>query len=144
MDNPTKPIRWKLHLPSPPSVVFDVLDSDEGRATFWAESAVEHHGVIRFRFINGKEHEARVLRREPPLLFEIEYFGATARFDLASDGSGGTDLTLTHAGVPEEEWIETHAGWLNVLLPLKASLLASIDLRNHDPNRTWDDGYADQ
>jgi uncharacterized protein YndB with AHSA1/START domain len=35
------PIRWRMHIPVPPDKVFAVLDSDDGRASFWAESAVE-------------------------------------------------------------------------------------------------------
>jgi hypothetical protein len=30
-----------------------------------------------------------------------------------------------------------------VLLALKAAVDHGIDLRNHDPRRTWDRGYAD-
>ena len=41
------------------------------------------------------------------------------------------------------EWVETHAGWLNVLFPLKAYLAFGVDLRSHDRERLWDDGYAD-
>ena len=37
-----------------------------------------------------------------------------------------------------------HAGWLNVLFPLKGYIDHGVDLRNHDPGRAWDDGYADQ
>ena len=33
---------------------------------------------------------------------------------------GGADLLLTHEGIALEEWNEVHAGWLNVLFPLKA------------------------
>jgi len=32
----------------------------------------------------------------------------------------------------------------NVLFPLKAWLMPGADLRNHDPTRSWDDGYVDQ
>lgn len=35
------------------------------------------------------------------------------------------------------------AGWVSVLLALKAAVDFSVDLRNHDPGRTWDQGYAD-
>ncbi len=34
-------------------------------------------------------------------------------------------------------------GWLNVLLPLKAMLDFGVDLRNHDPTRTWNERYVD-
>lgn len=138
------PIRWRMHLPVPPAVVFDGLNSDEGRASFWAESAVERDGTIEFRFINGFAFRSRILERDPPRVLAIDYIGAVARFELVSDGEGGTDLLLTHTGVPIEEWNEVHAGWLNVLFPLKAWLGHRVDLRNHDPARSWDQGYADQ
>ncbi len=63
---------------------------------------------------------------------------------LKSDGKGGSDLTLSHDSGSIESWHEEHAGWLNVLFPLKAWVDHGIDLRNHDPERTWDNGYADQ
>ena len=138
------PIRWRLHIPAPPEAVFDALDSDQGRASFWAESAVETDGTIEFRFINGTTCRSRVLERRPPHLLAIDYMGGPVRFELVSDGRGGTDLLLTHDGVDSEEWSEVHAGWLNVLFPLKAWVTHRVDLRNHDPERSWDQGYADQ
>ena len=146
MNNPPlgQPIRWRLHLPVPPETVFEALATDAGRAAFWAESAVERDGAIDFRFVNGINHRSRILERQPPSLYAIDYFGGEARFELGSDDAGGTDLLLTHTGVADDEWIETHAGWLNVLFPLKAWLVAGVDLRNHDPTRSWDQGYIDQ
>jgi uncharacterized protein YndB with AHSA1/START domain len=137
------PIRWRLHLPVPPERVYAALDSDEGRAAFWAESAVEKDGHVEFRFSNGVRCRSRVLERRPPALFVIDYIGGPARFDLASDGRGGTDLLLIQEGIGNGEWNEVHAGWLNVLFPLKAWLAHGVDLRNHDPARSWDQGYAD-
>jgi hypothetical protein len=137
-------IRWRMHIPVSPDRVFSVLDSDDGRASFWAESAVETEGYIDFRFINGEHYKSKVLERRAGMLFAIDYFGGPVRFELSSDGSGGTDLLLTHEGVGADEWNEVHAGWLNVLFPLKAWLAHGVDLRNHDPVRLWDDGYADQ
>jgi uncharacterized protein YndB with AHSA1/START domain len=136
-------IRWKLHLPAPPETVYRALASDEGRASFWAERAIERDGTIHFAFSNGATYEGRILEREPPHRFSLEYFGGAASFVLAPDGRGGTDLTLVHDGVPTEEWIETHAGWLNVLFPLKGYLAFGVDLRNHDRERIWDHGYRD-
>jgi len=138
------PIRWRMHLPVPPEKVFAALDSDEGRASFWAESVMEVEGVIEFLFVNGYETRSRILERRPPHLFSIDYMGGPARFELTEDGSGGTDLRLTQEGVGPEEWQEVRAGWLNVLFPLKAWVTWGLDLRNHDPERTWDQGYADQ
>lgn len=143
-DEPGGPVRWRLHLEVAPERVYAALDSNEGRAAFWAESAVERAGIIAFRFINGYEYEGRVLERRPPNLWAVDYFGGDARFELAPDGRGGTDLLLTHRRITPAEWHEVHAGWLNVLFPLKAWLVHGVDLRNHDPDRSWDQGYADQ
>ena len=85
-----------------------------------------------------------MIERRPPHVFSIEYMGGPARFELTPDGRGGTDLLLTHSGTASEDWHEVHAGWLNVLFPLKAWLVHGSDLRNHDPDRTWNQGYADQ
>ena len=141
---PTTPILWRLHIPAPPDQVYAALSTDSGRAAFWAESAVETDGVIDFRFINGYRHRARILERTPPRVFAVDYIDGPARFTLQPDGRGGTDLLLTQEGVKPENHAEVHAGWLNVLFPLKAWVAHGIDLRNHDPSRTWDQGYADQ
>lgn len=138
------PIRWRMHIPAAPERVYDALDTDDGRAAFWAESAIETGGVIHFRFVNGIEWRAGILERRRPHVFAVDYFGGPARFELAGDGQRGTDLLLTHDGVPADDWNEVHAGWLNVLFPLKAWLAHAVDLRNHDRQRTWDAGYADQ
>ena len=142
-DQPGGPIRWRLHLAVPPERVFAALDSDDGRAAFWAERAVERDGVVDFEFPNGFRCASRIVARRVAREWAIEYIDGVARFELEPDGRGGTDLLLTHDGVGEE-WNEVHAGWLNVLFPLKAWLEHGIDLRNHDPRRSWDQGYADQ
>ena len=138
------PIRWRMHVPVPPERLFAILDSDQGRASFWAESAAEIDSQIEFRFINGYTCRSKVLERHPPRLLSIDYLGGPVRFELTADGTGGTDLLLTHDGVGADEWNEVHAGWLNVLFPLKAWATHGVDLRNHDPERSWDQGYADQ
>lgn len=141
---PTDTVRWKIHIPASPEKVFEALSTDAGRASFWAESAVERDGTIEFEFINGMRTRSRILERDPPRRLSIDYFGAVAAFELSPDGAGGTDVTLTHSGLSEESWNEVHAGWLNVLFPLKAWVGYSVDLRNHDPERLWDHGYVDQ
>jgi len=137
-------IRWRLHLRSPPSRVYDMVARDEGRARFWAEAAIETNGIIQFRFPNGQAWRGRILERHPPHRFRVEYFGhSVTTFELADDGRGGTDLTLTDAGVSAEDRTEVIAGWISVLLALKAAVDFDIDLRNHDLNRTWDQGFVE-
>lgn len=142
-DAPGGPIRWRLHLPVPPDRVFAALDSAEEREAFWAESAAEVAGAIEFRFAGGASWSARILVRRPPAVLEIDYAGGPARFELAPDGQGGTELLLTQEGVEVGEWNEVHAGWLNVLLPLKAWVVHGARLRNRDAARSWDRGFAD-
>jgi hypothetical protein len=137
-------IVWRLHLASTPEAVYQMLDSDEGRARFWAESAVETAGVIAFTFPGNVLWQGRILRRLMPFIFQVEYYGGSiTTFELASDGRGGTDLTLTDEGVPQAHRDEVVAGWVSVLMALKAAVDFGVDLRNHDGERTWEQGYAD-
>lgn len=137
-------IVWRLHLRSAPAAVFTLLATDDGRARFWAESAIARNGVIHFIFPDGQTWSGKILEQQPPHHFVVEYFGGSiTTFELEDDGAGGTDLTLCDAGVPAADQAEVTAGWVSVLLALKAAADFGIDLRNHDPRRTWNTGFAD-
>jgi uncharacterized protein YndB with AHSA1/START domain len=137
-------ITWRLHLSAPPEQVYALLATDAGRARFWAESAQARDGQIHFVFPNGATWQGPVLAAEPPARFSVVYYGgSTTTFALAGDSHGGTELVLTDAGVPEADYAEVLAGWVSVLLALKAAADFGVDLRNHDPARTWDQGYAE-
>lgn len=137
-------IRWKLHLMSPPQAVYRALATDDGRASFWAESAVEEDGVIHFMFPDHAEWHGRILEKTPLQKFVVEYYGGSiTTFELGSDGTGGTDLILTDRGVVSDDRTEVIAGWVSVLLALKASVDFNVDLRNHDDQHAWNNGYAE-
>jgi uncharacterized protein YndB with AHSA1/START domain len=137
-------IHWRLHLKSPPARVHQTLSTDAGRASFWAESAVEQDGVIHFVFPNQATWDAQVIHVLPPQRYAIRYYGGSVTtFELADDGLGGTDLTLTDAGVPAPDRTEVIAGWVSVLMGLKAVLDFGVDLRLHDARRHWDHGYVE-
>jgi len=137
-------IRWRLHLRSAPEVVYEKLSTNDGRASFWAESTAEQDGMIHFVFPNQAEWKGKILESEPPRKFKIEYYGGSiSTFELNPDNVGGTDLLLTDQGVPENDREEVIAGWVSVLMALKASVDFGVDLRNHDPNRTWDQSYLE-
>lgn len=137
-------IRWKLHLRSAPQQVYDMLNTDEGRARFWAETARETNGEIEFTFPDGERWCGRVLERIAPKRFQVEYYGdSITTFVLEPDGAGGTVLLLEDQTVSSEDHAEVMAGWVSVLLALKAAVDYGVDLRNHDPERTWDQGFAD-
>jgi len=136
-------IKWRLHISSSPEQVFTLIASDSGRARFWAESAVEEDGNVQFKFVNGWEWRGEILKNQPPTHFSVNYFDSKTSFDLVGDGDGGTDLTLTDEGVPSAHREEVIAGWVSVLMALKGAADFGVDLRNHDPHRSWDQGYCD-
>ena len=43
------PVRWRLHLSSPPEKDFESLTTDAGRSKFWAELAVATEGHVDLR-----------------------------------------------------------------------------------------------
>ena len=137
-------IQWRLHTASPPERIYALLAGDEGRARFWAETSRSDGERFRLTFVMGIETECRVLEAVPHSRFAFIYFGTKVVFELAPDGNGGTDLLLTNSEVPQDQYHEMLPGWLNVLLPLKAAADFGVDLRNHDPDRTWRERYGDQ
>ena len=137
-------IRRRIHLRSIPEKVYDAIATDEGRSRFWAERTRESEGEIYWVFPGGLEGSMKVYDKTRPSKFVCEYVSdSKVAFELSSDGRGGTDLTVMHSQLPESEMEETIAGWGSVLMALKAAVDHAVDLRNHDPERTWDQGYFD-
>lgn len=90
------------------------------------------------------KHAGRVLVSEAPVRYGVEYFGGTeALFTLRPDAAGGTDLMLEETGVAPEDFADQRAGWVSVLLAMKAAVDFGVDIRNADPDRRWEDGYVD-
>jgi uncharacterized protein YndB with AHSA1/START domain len=137
-------IRWRLHLKSPIAKVYHALSTDVGRASFWAESSIEQDGVIHFVFPNNVTWNARVIFAIPSHKYSLLYYGnSIATFELEEDNQGGTDLTLTDTGVPAQHRTEVIAGWVSVLMALKGAVDFDVDLRTHDSERHWENGYVE-
>jgi uncharacterized protein YndB with AHSA1/START domain len=136
-------IRWRTHFSSSKEMVFSALATQAGRARYWAESAPEVDGRITFNILGYEPFSGRILKRNPPLQFALEYFGSIVEFSLQDDGKGGTDLALVATHVDESIRMEMVAGWVSVLMALKAAVDHGVDLRNHDESRTWGNGYVD-
>ena len=135
-------IRWRLHLRSPPEQVFRFWATDAGRSAFLSEASEQAGGEVRLRYPNGQSLTLGSIVAEPPHRFVFSYFGGSGvEVLLEPDGRGGCDLTLVETGASEPE--ENRPGWVSVLLALKAACDHGVDLRNHDPARTWDEGYVD-
>ncbi|MDX6236646.1 MAG: hypothetical protein QOG10_1461 [Kribbellaceae bacterium] len=141
----TKPgtVRWKVHFTSAPSEVYRALSTPLGRSRFWALSAKESDGVIHFIEPRGRTGESPIEEAVKDQLYVVRYFGRLVAFELAPGNAGtGTDLTLTAGGNSEPDEA-TSAGWVSLLLRLKASVDFGVDLRNHDADKTWWHGYAE-
>jgi uncharacterized protein YndB with AHSA1/START domain len=137
-------ILWRLHLATSPEAVWDLLATDEGRQRFWAERSHQAGGSFELRFPNGERVTCVVQEERPPYRFVVSYFdGSRLTWELTAATGGGTVLTLRESGVPEGTLAEQRAGWVSVLLCLKAAADFGIDLRNHDRERTWDQGYVE-
>ena len=138
------PIVWKLHLQSDRETIYELWATDAGRERFWVEKSRQIGDAINLEFINGVQTIAKILNYEKPSFFSFEYFGSDVSIRLFDDIAGGVDLVLENRNVAREDYEDVLPGWLNVLLPLKAAADFGIDLRNHDPTRTWDQRYVDQ
>jgi hypothetical protein len=138
------PIDWRIHFRSSPETVWNAWTTDTGREKFWAEKSQAMENGFRLQFINGETLSVAVLEAIKPACFVFTYFGAsrvTVELRLATDG--GCDLRLTEEGVPPDEHLQNYAGWISVLLSCKAAVDFDIDLRSHDPARTWNARFID-
>lgn len=135
-------ISWKLKLTSSKERVYYMLSTNEGRASFWAESAKQKDREIHFVFPNGEQYQSRIINNKPCEEFIIDYFGSIVIFTIKEE-KGATILTLINKEVHPDEIIEVNAGWVSVLMALKAACDYNIDLRNHSSEYRWDNGYVE-
>ena len=140
---PTPPVTWRIHCASPPVRVFAALTTPEEHRRFWCERSTRTPEGYLLEFIDGTTSEVEILQRDDDGLFVVRYCGSRTEFRVEAAG-GGTDVTLVATEIPAGDWLDVYAGWLNVLLPLKAWIDFGVDLRNHDPSRTWQQRFADQ
>jgi len=129
--------QWNAQFSSGPSEVYRALSTPLGRSRYWAESADERDGVIRFVVPDGRTDDSRIEHAVKDELYQLRYFGRTITFTLTPDESGGTHLALS-CDDPDGRYDADHVA---LLLRLKAFVDFGVDLRNHDKSRTTD--YAD-
>jgi uncharacterized protein YndB with AHSA1/START domain len=127
-----------------PDIVFDALTTPDGIAAWWGpdagpvllaemEARVGGRFRVRFRLLDGSEHESggeiRELVRPTRLAMTWRWLegGADAgesllSFDLRAV-EGGTELTLTHARLHDDESRASHeGGWSGALDKLERML----------------------
>lgn len=138
-----KTVNRKIHFKTSPENLFRLLTNPKGQEQFWVERSRKQGDTFYFNFPNGEHYDSKILKMIPNKTFALDYFNSEATFKLDPCDNGGTDLTLINAGVYEDAYAEVYAGWTSVLLNLKAVADFGADLRNHNPHRTWDQGYVD-
>jgi hypothetical protein len=140
----TLQMRWRLHLAVPPRRVYGFLATDAGRARWWVLHSEEHDGLVHVRLEDGSELIAPVLARRPFERYALRWLGGSElHFALRDDGRGGTELEFAAHDVAATAWHPQREAWGLRLLRLKAACVHGVDLRNHDPARDADAGYAD-
>ena len=136
-------LRWKVSLSASIEQVYELLTTDAGRERFWSEASYRSGTRIELRFPDGSSCTADVVREDPPRSFALRYFGTLTTFDLAAVTGNCTVLEVRAHDVPPPDQPDVAAGWVSVLLCLKAHLNAGIDLRNHTASRSWQEGFVD-
>lgn len=95
-------------------------------------------------FINGQSLDVELVEAVRPHRLVLRYFGgSTVSVTFTDDGQGGCDLHLVEQDVPRGGHLDNYAGWVSVLLAFKAGLDFGVDLRSHDPSRTWNQRFLD-
>lgn len=104
---------------------------------------MEENGIIYFLFPNGQTTRSQILERVQDEKYSLTYFNTRATFRILNCEEGGTDVILSNQNVPAEVFDETNAGWVSILLALKAYADFNVDLRNHNRKKSWDDLFVD-
>ncbi len=121
-----------------------MLTTDSVRSKFWCEKSKEKNGQITFHFPNGMVYQGKIYERVKNKSLKLDYFNSRVSFEIKENTNGYTDLIMNNLQVDETEYGEIMAGWVSVLLNLKAVVDHGVDLRNHDKSKTWGgQGYAD-
>ncbi len=127
---------------APPAKVWAAITQPEQMLQWWgpdagptlkAEADVRPGGrfSVVFRLLNGTEHNPTGIYQEvipeKKLVFTWEWPGAPERESLVTfllkPLNGGTELTLHHAQLPDEDACKSHAqGWSGLLDKLPAFL----------------------
>ena len=136
-------LRWKVALSAGVERVYELLTTDAGREQFWAETSSQSGTLIELRFPDGTTSTAAVLGEAPPHSIALLYFGTPTTFELSPATGNCTVLEVRAHDVPPAEQADVAAGWVSVLLCLKAHVNGGVDLRNHHASRSWREGFVD-
>lgn len=115
----TTTVRQETSLPTPPAEVYRALAESERHTAFTGAPATigsaagepfsTHGGAIAGWMLELADGERIVQAWRPADWPDGVY--SVVRYELADDGEGGTDLVLTHTGLPEDAVDSIAQGW---------------------------------
>lgn len=137
-------VSWRLGLASPPLHVCELLEDEAGRPRFRSELEPEPGMDLAAILSRGAAWEDADFDGEPPYRFTVRYpTGGVTTCDVADDGAGGSDVTVTDVGTAGEDRTDVVAAWVASLSAIKATVDFTLDLHTRDQLRTWFPGYAE-
>ena len=132
-------LRYERRLPHSPEKVWRALTEDEHLAA-WFPTTIDGERVagaalsFRFERLSLDPMHGELLSFDPPRLLEFTWGGDRLRFELASDGGGGTALDFTVVLEELGKATRDGTGWHQCLDSLEHALGGDPE-RPDDPDR---------
>jgi uncharacterized protein YndB with AHSA1/START domain len=143
--------KMKIEIDRPVSVVFEAWTNGDEIAKWFTEEAIiepRRNGRIYMMWLTGETMDDKIISIAKNRLFTIPFGDKRERVTVRfkKDGRGCIcELHQYNMGTsPKDKW-EWHKGcamgWTFFLANLKAYLEHGIDLRNHNPKRSYKKGF---
>jgi uncharacterized protein YndB with AHSA1/START domain len=153
-----KPYDWsqftqRIEIKAPPSKVFKSwTDAAEIVRWFTVKAVIEPRkgGRLYFEWLAGDKLDTRIVRIRKPSLLVFPFGGGKEEVSVKIRKSGRVSLVELHQygmkTTPTQK-VSMHlgcqVGWTFFLANLKAWLEHGIDLRSHNPKKSYKQGYID-
>jgi len=124
-------VRFERDLPYSAKVVWDAITDPEKLAVWFTDVKMDFVAggkmSIRFRDADKTESFGKVVRIEPPRLFEYSWEDELATWEVIPKDETHCTLILTYSRLPHDYAISVSAGWHVILDQLEEALLGKKD-----------------
>ena len=135
---------WRVLINATAADVYRAVSTDEGRAGFWVATSRSTASGITLEFFDGTSWTGRMLRATPDRAVELTYLGGgTVVLEILPVSQSQCIVAVTDRPTNPVDWLANYAGWVAVLLNLKATAEFGVDLRNRDGARSFEQGFVD-
>lgn len=119
-------VRFERTLPFSIEVVWDAITNPHKLAIWFTDTEMDFvpggKMVIRFRDENKTESFGKIIRIEPPKVFEYTWEEELATWELFPEGKSKCKLVLTYSKLADNYAISVPAGWHVILDQLEEAL----------------------